>query len=93
MSIASTGTISLVFAAPVALPDPAAPDGLRIDQQISLTLKLASDDKEYQFNLPVTEQTIGLDQTRGVAGRGQARDCPRLGRTGAALRARQQQRR
>ena len=62
MSIASTGTISLVFSSPVALPDAAAPDGLRIDQQISLTLKLASDDKEYQFNLPVTEQTIGLDQ-------------------------------
>lgn len=62
MCLSATGKIALVYAAPVALPDATTADGLRIEEQISLTLKLAADDKEYQFNLPIGEKTVGVPQ-------------------------------
>ena len=62
MCLAATGKIALVYSAPVALPDATTTDGLRVEEQISLTLKLASDEKEYQFNLPITEHTVALPQ-------------------------------
>jgi len=58
----ASGTIPLVYAAPVAIPDATAPEGLRVEEQISLTLKSSSDDREYQFNLPITDKTIALGQ-------------------------------
>jgi hypothetical protein len=58
----ATGTIPLVYSAPVGIPDTTAPDGLRIEEQISLSLRSSSDDREYQFNLPITEQAPALGQ-------------------------------
>lgn len=58
----STGHLTMVFAAPVAIRDAAAPNGLRVEDQISLTLKAAADDREYQFNLPINDKTVGLGQ-------------------------------
>jgi hypothetical protein len=58
----NSGYITLAYAAPVGYPDPKAPDGLRVEEQISLTLKALSDEKEYQFNLPLGEKTASLKQ-------------------------------
>ncbi len=63
--LTATGHISIVFAAPVAIRDAAAPNGLRVEEQISLTLKAAADDREYQFNLPISEKAVGLTQLEG----------------------------
>jgi hypothetical protein len=58
----TTGYMAMVFIAPVGLLDPSAEGGVRVDEQLSITLKSASDEKEYQFNLPVTDKTPGLKQ-------------------------------
>jgi hypothetical protein len=58
----TTGHLAIAYAAPVAIRDTTAPDGLRVDDQLSVTLKSASDEKEYQFNLPITEKTPALKQ-------------------------------
>jgi hypothetical protein len=58
----TTGHLAIVYAAPVAIRDTTTPDGLRVDDQLSVTLKSASDEKEYQFNLPITEKTPALKQ-------------------------------
>jgi hypothetical protein len=55
-----TGYLVISFAQPVAFLDPAAPDGLRVEEQLSVTLKSSSDEKEYQFNLPISEKTPSL---------------------------------
>jgi hypothetical protein len=58
----TTGNLAVVFIAPVGLLDPSAEDGVRVDEQLSITLKSISDEKEYQFNLPITEKTPSLKQ-------------------------------
>jgi hypothetical protein len=57
-----SGHIVIVYAQPVAFPDANAPDGLREEEQLSVTIKASSDEKEYQFNLPITDKTPGLKQ-------------------------------
>lgn len=55
-----SGHIVIVYPQPVAFPDPNAPDGLREEEQLSVTIKAASDEKEYQFNIAITEKTPSL---------------------------------
>jgi hypothetical protein len=62
MSITTTGTLVMYYAAPVWIPDAMHPDGGREDQQLSITLKAAADEKEYQFNLPITDKTPATKQ-------------------------------
>jgi hypothetical protein len=57
-----TGYLAMCYIAPVGIPDPSAELGIRVGEQFNITLKSASDEKEYQFNLPVTEKTPGLKQ-------------------------------
>jgi hypothetical protein len=65
--LTQTGYLTIVYAAPVAMRDAAAPNGLRVEEQISLTLKAAADDREYQYNLPITEKAVGLQQLEAWA--------------------------
>jgi hypothetical protein len=58
----ATGNMAIFYIAPVGLRDPSAELGIRVDEQLSVTLKSASDEKEYQFNLPITEKTPSLKQ-------------------------------
>ena len=58
----TTGHLSVVFVQPVGIPDPAAPDGLRVEDQLSVTLKASADEKEYQFNLAIGDKTPSLQQ-------------------------------
>jgi hypothetical protein len=58
----STGHMAIVYPVPVGIQDATAPDGIRVDEQLNVTLKSASDEKEYQFNLPITERTPSLKQ-------------------------------
>jgi hypothetical protein len=60
MSMTNTGNIALVYVAPFARPDATAPGGLVIEDQIALTIKASSDEKEYQFNLPITDHTPAM---------------------------------
>ena len=69
--LTQTGNIAIVYAAPVGIPDGSAPDGLRVEEQLSVTLKSASDEKEYQFNLPITEKTPALKQLEEWQAEGQ----------------------
>ncbi len=55
-----TGKITNVYTAPVALIDPTAPDGIRTVEQLNLTIKSSSDDREYQHSLPVDEKTVSV---------------------------------
>jgi len=47
---------------PTWIPDATSPDRGREEQQLSITVKAASDEKEYAFNLPITDKTVGLQQ-------------------------------
>jgi hypothetical protein len=69
--LTQTGNIAIVYAAPVGIPDASAPDGLRVEEQLSVTLKSAADEKEYQFNLPITEKTPALKQLEEWQAEGQ----------------------
>jgi hypothetical protein len=60
--ITQTGHLAMAYIVPVGTPDTTAPKGLRVEDQFSVTLKSASDEKEYQFNLPITEKTPSLKQ-------------------------------
>src|SRR5581483_4620886 len=60
--LTQTGYITIAYAAPVAIRDSTTPTGLRVEDQISLTLKAAADEREYQYNLPLGEKTVGLQQ-------------------------------
>ncbi len=53
-----TGSIVNLFVAPVAFLDADAPEGVRIEDQINLTIKAAADDKEYQHSLPAKNGTV-----------------------------------
>lgn len=55
-----TGSIINIFVAPVAFLDADAPDGVRVEDQVNLTLKAAADDKEYQHALPAKNDSIAL---------------------------------
>jgi hypothetical protein len=57
-----TGYLAMCYIAPIGIPDPSAEDRLRVEDQLSVTLKSASDEREYQFNLPITDKTPGLKQ-------------------------------
>ncbi len=69
--LTQTGNIAVVYVAPVGIPDPAAPDGVRVEEQLSVTLKASSDEKEYQFNLPIAEKTPALKQLEEWQAQGQ----------------------
>jgi hypothetical protein len=58
--LTQTGTIANLFVAPVAYLDAEGPEGVRVEDQINLTLKAAADDKEYQHSLPVKGGTVAL---------------------------------
>jgi hypothetical protein len=58
----TTGHLSVVFVQPVGIPDPSAPDGLRVEDQLSVTIKASADEKEYQFNIPIGDKTPSLQQ-------------------------------
>jgi hypothetical protein len=58
----ATGTLPMVYEATYAIPDPSTPEGIREGQQLVLILKSVSDEKEYQFTLPITEKTPALKQ-------------------------------
>jgi hypothetical protein len=58
--ITQTGSIVNHFVAPVAFLDAEAPDGVRIEDQITLTLKATADDKEYQHALPIKGNTAAV---------------------------------
>ena len=60
--LTGNGTISSVFAQPVGILDANAPDGVREEQQLSLTLKSSSDDRDYQYSIPVRDDTVALAQ-------------------------------
>lgn len=49
---AQTGNIVNLYVAPFAFLDADAPDGVRVEDQINLTLRAAADQQEYQHNLP-----------------------------------------
>jgi hypothetical protein len=51
--LTQTGSIVNLYIAPVAFLDANAADGVRVEDQINLTLKAAADDTEYQHALPV----------------------------------------
>jgi hypothetical protein len=54
---ATTGPLSAVFARPVGIPDPVAPDGMRAEERLSVTLKVSADEKIHQLNLSITDKT------------------------------------
>jgi len=58
--LTQTGSIVNLYTAPVAFLDVEAPEGVRVEDQINLTLKAAADDKEYQHGLPVKGGTAAL---------------------------------
>jgi hypothetical protein len=58
--LTQTGSIVNLFVAPIAFLDAEAPDGVRIEDQINLTLKAAADDKEYQHALPIKGDTAAM---------------------------------
>ena len=68
--LTQTGNIAIVYAAPVGIPDASAPDGLRVEEQLSVTLKSAADEKEYQFNLPISDKTPASSSSRSGRRRG-----------------------
>jgi hypothetical protein len=69
--LTQTGNIAIVYAAPVGIPDASAPEGVRIEEQLSVTLKSAADEKEYQFNLPISDKTPALKQLEEWQAEGQ----------------------
>lgn len=53
----TAGPLSAVFARPVGVPDPGAPDGVPAEEQLSVTPKASADEKMHQFNFPITDKT------------------------------------
>lgn len=66
---AQTGNIVNLYVAPVAFLDADASEGVRVEDQINLTLRAAADQQEYQHNLPakgaVTLKTLEEWQAQG----------------------------
>jgi hypothetical protein len=58
----TTGYLKMVFTAPAVVPDATTPGGLRREEQITLAVQASSDEQEYQFTMPITEQTIAVAQ-------------------------------